>query len=119
MQREFLYKVSARSESLIIQKLRVEKITEKTIKFHGIFSKHRIDITDVDVLLVEDKSYESSLNASYMFTFDSSKLPIYQLNVLEHFLGRMENRVQEYKSYIDKTENTHWKTYDEIPITES
>ena len=119
MQQEFLYKVSARSESLIIQKFKVEKITAKTINFQGKYSKHRLDIKNVDILLVEDKSYELSLSASYMFTFDSSKLPIYQLNVLEHFLGRMESRVQEYKSYIDKTENTHWKTYDEIPITES
>lgn len=119
MQQEFIYKISARAESLLIQKLRVEKITSKTINFQGRFSKHRININDVDGLLVEDKSYEPSLNASYMFTFDASKLPIYQLKVLAHFLGRMESRVQEYKSYIDKTENTHWKTYDEIPITES
>ena len=119
MQQEFIYKISARAESLLIQKLRVEKITSKTINFQGRFSKHRININDVDGLLVEDKSYEPSLNASYMFTFDASKLPIYQLKVLTHFLGRIENRLQEYKSYIDKTENTHWKIYDEISITES
>ena len=119
MQQEFLYKVSARRQSLIIQKFKVEKITTKTINFQGKYSKHRIDIKNVDILLVENKSYEPSLNNSYMFTFDVSKLPIYQLKVLTHFLGRIENRLQEYKSYIDKTENTHWKIYDEISITES
>ena len=103
---------------MIIQKFKVEKITAKTISFQGKYSKHRLDINNVDILLVEDKSYESSLNGSYIFIFDSSKLPIYQLNVLEHFLGRMESKVQEYKEHMDKTENAHWRTFDEINISE-
>lgn len=108
MQNEFLYKVVVRRELLSVQKFKVNKITEKTITIVGKYSKHRIPIEDLESLLVEDKSTEAAINASYIYTFDQSKISTMQISVLEHFISRMEKKAQEYTNIIDNIEYASW-----------
>lgn len=108
MQQEFLYKVCAAKNKLVVNEYKVIGIRPSTLLYEGPYSQKILYLADLDVFQIDERTTIPECNASFIWTFDKSKIDKYKIQAQDNFIRRMEKLKQNYQNVIDETKSLVW-----------
>ena len=111
MQKEILYKVCASKSKLVVDEYKVVGIRPSTLLYEGPYSQKVLYLTDLDVFQIDEKTTIPECNASFIWTFDKSKIDKYKIQVQDDFIRRMETLKQNYQNVIDESKLLVWNNH--------
>ena len=111
--KKILYKIVVRRGVKHIIEFRVKSISEKTITYYprsqDSVGVKKLKVDDLDKVSITNDTFEITVNNSYVFTFDKSKLEAYKNDCINLYVKTLDDYAEKLKQITLGLFDVEWE----------